>query len=57
MRAVPALGASRQYTGRQEHDRVMSVLRDTIGIDELAKLMLAGAAMSDDQVIEGARSL
>ncbi len=35
----------------------MSVLRDTIGIDELAKLMLAGAAMSDDQVIEGARSL
>jgi hypothetical protein len=41
-----ALGASRQYTEQQEYDRVISVLRDAIGPDEL-----------EYQAAEAARSL
>jgi predicted ATPase/DNA-binding XRE family transcriptional regulator len=47
----------RQYITQQEYDRVISVLRDTMSTDELANVMLAGAAMNDDEAIAAARSL
>ena len=36
---------------QREHDRVISVLRDTIGAGELTKLMAEGAAMTQEQAI------
>ncbi len=45
------------YTEVQEYDRVLDILRDRMGIDELANLMATGAAMTQDQVVEYALSI
>ena len=41
---------------RQEHDRVLGVVREAVGADTAAQLMAVGAAMSEDQVVEEAFS-
>jgi tetratricopeptide (TPR) repeat protein len=47
----------RDYTERQEYDRVLAELRDAIAADELETLMADGAAMTQEQAIEAALSL
>jgi predicted ATPase/transcriptional regulator with XRE-family HTH domain len=42
------------YTEQQEYDRTLTGLRDAIDVAELATLMAAGAAMSEEQAIEEA---
>ncbi len=54
---IAAVSVSRLFITQPEYDRVMTVLRDTLGTDELAKFLLAGAAMSEDQATQAARSL
>jgi hypothetical protein len=49
-----ALGASPEPTDRQERDRVLAVLRETLAADDLAAAMLSGATMSEDEAIDSA---
>jgi len=49
-----SLGSAREYTGQQEYHRVVAVLRNVVRADELANLMTAGAAMTENQAIEEA---
>jgi hypothetical protein len=48
------LGAPRQYTEQQEHERATSVLRTAFVQDELDVLIRVGASMTDDQAIDEA---
>jgi predicted ATPase/transcriptional regulator with XRE-family HTH domain len=49
---LAALGAlPRDYTEQQEYERVADVLNGVMGADALAKLMAAGAAMTESQAI------
>ncbi len=41
----------------QERDRALATLREAISDDELARLMAAGATMSEDEAIDQARAL
>ena len=50
---LAAMGSGWHHTDQQEYDRVLAALRDAIGTDEVATLMAAGAAMTEDQAIEG----
>jgi predicted ATPase len=53
---LAAIGLLRRpHAIRQEYDRVVDVLQETIGADEVARLMAAGAAMTEDQAIEEVR--
>jgi predicted ATPase len=54
---LAALESPRGYTEQQEYDRVLTVLRDAMGTDELAKHIAMGAAMTQDQAVEYALSL
>jgi predicted ATPase/transcriptional regulator with XRE-family HTH domain len=54
---LAALESPRGYTEQQEYDRMLTVLRDAMGTDELAKQMGMGAAMTQDQAVEYALSL
>ena len=49
---MAALGAlPRDYTEQQEYDRVTDVLHGSMDADALAKLMVAGAALTEGQAI------
>jgi hypothetical protein len=54
---IAALGGSRDRIDEPEYDRVLTVLRDTLGSDELATLRAEGAAMTQEQVIDVGRSI
>ena len=54
---IAALGAVRQYLQQQEYDRVMPILRDTIGAERFEDLMVLGSTMTEERAIETARSL
>ncbi len=51
------MGSGWHHTDEQEYGRVLAALRDAIGTDEVATLMAAGAAMTEDQAIETASFL
>jgi hypothetical protein len=51
------LGVPKAFCMPQEHDRALTVLRDAIGADELAKLMAVGAMMTEDEAIAQAHAL
>jgi len=46
-----ALEAFREYTERQEYDKMLAALRDALGDDRLAKLMQEGSTWSEDQAV------
>ena len=54
---ITALGAIRQFTEQQEHDRVLSYLRATCGAATLQGLMESGPDWSDDEALEAALNL
>jgi hypothetical protein len=45
------LEALREYTEQQEYDKMIPVLRDALGADEVAKLMAEGSTWSEDQAV------
>jgi predicted ATPase/class 3 adenylate cyclase len=45
------LEAPREYTERQEYDKIFQVLSDALGADECAKLMAEGSTWSEDQAV------
>ena len=49
--------ALRQYTDQKEYDAVIPALRDSLGDDELARLMADGSAWSEDRAIAEAMSI
>lgn len=51
------LEAAREYTEQQEYDKMIPVLHDAYGEDDLAKLMAEGAAWSEDHAIADAMLL
>jgi tetratricopeptide (TPR) repeat protein len=53
---LASLDVADWYTEAQEHDRVLAVLHDTIGSDELLQLMATGAQMTQDEAVEYALS-
>jgi predicted ATPase/class 3 adenylate cyclase len=46
-----ALDAVREYTEQQEYDKMLAVLREALGADELARLLQEGSGWSEDQAI------
>ena len=48
------LGSLRQLMDQREYERALAVLRDAMDLAELASLMKAGAAMSEEQAIDEA---
>ncbi len=54
---LAALGSPRDHVDLDRRDRVLTVLRDRLGADTVAKLMAAGAAMTEEQVVEEASGL
>jgi hypothetical protein len=51
---LEALASGRDFIERPQYERVLAVLRETLGSDALAKLMAAGATMNADQAVEEA---
>jgi hypothetical protein len=51
---IAELKAAWEYTERQEHDRVLAVLRDAIETADLGNLITAGAALTIDRAVEEA---
>jgi predicted ATPase len=51
------LEVARTHSEQEEYDRVLALLSDTLGEDKLAKLMLDGAAIAQNQVVEQALRL
>ncbi|MGC1757734.1 MAG: adenylate/guanylate cyclase domain-containing protein [Candidatus Cybelea sp.] len=54
---LDAIEALRQYTERQEYDKMLAALRDALGEDQLAKLTAEGAAWSEDQAVAQALAI
>ncbi|HXO17723.1 MAG TPA: hypothetical protein VN909_06095, partial [Candidatus Dormibacteraeota bacterium] len=52
-----ALGVPEPYWLPQEHDRMLTILRDAIPQDELTYLMTSGATMTEDEAIAQGRAL
>jgi flagellar motility protein MotE (MotC chaperone) len=48
---LASIEALRQYTEQQECDKMLLVLRDALGADQLAKLMAEGATWTEDQAV------
>ena len=48
---IAALEALREYTEQQEFDAMTYALRDTLGTDELTKLMAEGSTWSEDRAV------
>jgi predicted ATPase/class 3 adenylate cyclase len=51
---LAALEAPRQFTEQQEYDKMLLALRDALGADECAKLMLDGSSWNEDQAVAAA---
>ena len=51
---LEALATGRDFIERPQYERVLAVLRETLGSDVLAKLMAAGATMNADRAVEEA---
>jgi hypothetical protein len=51
------LEVARTHSEQEEYDRVLALLSDTLGENKLAKLMLDGAGIAEDQVVEQALRL
>ena len=51
---LEALASGRDFIERPQYERVLAVLHETLGSDALAKVMAAGATMSEDQAVEEA---
>jgi predicted ATPase/transcriptional regulator with XRE-family HTH domain len=49
--------ALEEYSLQQEYDRALAVLHDAIGADDLTHLMVAGAAMTEDEAIDLAHAI
>lgn len=56
MRLSRPLGSPRVFHDRQEYERVLAVLRGAMASDRVARLMKAGAAMSEAEAFEQARA-
>jgi predicted ATPase/transcriptional regulator with XRE-family HTH domain len=54
---ITALGTSRQFIQQQEYDRVLTILRNTLGTAKSRKMMMFGALITEDEAIETAQSL
>jgi predicted ATPase len=48
---LQALRALREHTERQEYNKILAVLRDSLGEDVLATLMADGSAWTEDQAV------
>jgi hypothetical protein len=48
---LAALEAAREYTERQEYDKLVHALREALGEDELAKLMAEGSTWTEDHAV------
>jgi predicted ATPase/class 3 adenylate cyclase len=48
---LAAVEALREYTERQEYDKMLAALRDALGADKCAKLMNEGSTWSEDQAV------
>jgi hypothetical protein len=49
------LEVGRHYIEQQEYERMLVALRAELGSNELARLMMIGAAMTEDEAIAEAR--
>ncbi len=54
---LDAIEALRQHTEQQEHDKMLTALRDALGENQLARLMAEGAAWSEDQAVAEALAI
>jgi hypothetical protein len=54
---LEALEFKRTHLEQQEYDRMVAVLRATLGPGEFSRLMTAGATMTHEQATEEARSM
>jgi predicted ATPase/class 3 adenylate cyclase len=48
---LASLEVPRQYTEQQEYDKMLPALRDALGADECAKLMVEGTRWNEDQAV------
>jgi hypothetical protein len=48
---LSALESLHEYTEQQEYDKILPVLRDTLGEDELDKRTAEGSTWSEDQAV------
>jgi predicted ATPase/transcriptional regulator with XRE-family HTH domain len=51
---LAALGSERLYFDRPQYDQILSALRNAMGNDAIANLMMEGALMNEEQVVEQA---
>jgi tetratricopeptide (TPR) repeat protein len=54
---MAAFAIPKIYGLTDDYDRALDVLRDALGPEEVARLMAAGAALTEDEAIEEARAL
>ena len=54
---IESLEAVRDFIEQPQYDRVLAVLRETLGADALARLMAEGAAATEEQAVDVALAL
>jgi predicted ATPase/transcriptional regulator with XRE-family HTH domain len=54
---LEAIGSAKLYLHEQEYNRVLAVLRDSMGTGSLASLMAAGGGMTEEQAVEEVSTL